>query len=198
MIGNLKKLVKVLTGQCTHPRDERARGDEYGICTNCGEEANAVRYEGKDKPAGFLCETCPEPHPIDVKNRLVCLTCGNELPEPTTEFRKYIRMRKHIRLRVGYPTDRNGKKLSSIPTFNVGLRYFVPGNPLVIRRVWITFTDKRSQKDFAAMLDRRMRFCSDDEGYNEVINEALDIIRKEMPEVEEQVVEHGENDTDEA
>lgn len=190
MIGNLKKLVKVLTGQCTHPRDERARGDEFTTCVDCGQEPN--------EEGAFDTCTGRKLHDFETRRRLVCLTCGNELPEPTTEFRKYIRMRKHIRLRVGYPTDRDGNKLSSTPTFNVGLRYFVPGNPLVIRRVWITFTDKRSQKDFAAMVDRRMRFCSDDEGYNEVINEALDIIRSENPEVEEQVVERGENDTDEA
>lgn len=166
-----KRLLQALTGACEHKREER------GLRT----------IDVRDKDTN---EVTQEEH-------LICLNCGEVLPAPTKVFRSYIKLRKHIRLRVGIPTDRRGNKLSETATYNVGLRYVVPDHPLATKRVWVTFTDKKSQKEFAAQLERRMRLCHDDEAYNEVINEALDLIRSANPEVPEQVVENGDEQSDE-
>lgn len=154
---NPKKLMKLVTGQCQHPREERG-----------------LTEEGKH----------------------ICLSCGEEVSAPTTEFRKLLRMNKHLRLRTGYATDGDGERMTKDPTFNVGIRYVVPGTPQAVRRVWITFEDKKSQKSFAKQMDHRLRYCTDDEGYNAVINEAVDIIRSTNPSVPEQVVERGDEDNE--
>lgn len=130
--------------------------------------------------------------------KVTCLACDTELPIPTTVFRNYVLLRKHIKMRVGMAKDRSGKELSPDPKFAVGLRFVIPGNPKAIRRAWVTFDTKKDQKSFAEQMDRRLRVCQDDEGYNEVINEALDLIRAENPDVEEQVGADGDTENDEA
>lgn len=179
-----KRLLDALTGKCEHKRENRGQR-VFFICNGCGQETG-------EKVACKKCDIAIDSKTS--KTAVVCLYCGTDLPDPTTYFRNYIRLRKHIRLRVGTPRDRAGNALSEVPTFNVGLRFVIPGSPQAVKRVWITFTDKKSQKNFAEQLDRRMRLCRDDEGYNEVINEALDIVRDANPEITEQVVENVEAD----
>lgn len=189
----LARAKDMLLGTCKHPRDQRGFGEGYDFCVDCG-----IRLEGDSSKLPDCGKTPGKGHNLDFRRPLMCLRCQTELPPPTTVFRSYTRLNKHIRLRRGTPTDRNGKKLSENPTYNVGLRFVIPGNSNAVRRAWVTFTDKTSQKKFAGMLDRRLRLCQDDEGYNEVINEALDIIREANPAIEEQVIERGEESDDTA
>jgi hypothetical protein len=95
-------------------------------------------------------------------------------------------------------THENVWSASEQPTYNVGLRYVVPGFPNAVKRVWVTFDDKKSQQNFGTQMQRRMLFCKDDEGYNTVIKEAIDIIREANPDVTEQVVENDDSETDKA
>jgi hypothetical protein len=125
---------------------------------------------------------------------LVCLYCQAELPEPTTIFRSYIRLNKHLRLRVGTPTTRNGKLLDNHSSFLLGMRYVIVSDPHLVKRVWLTFDAKKDRDKFAREVNLKMRLASDDELYNEVINQALDLIRIENPGVVEQVAQDGDNE----
>lgn len=142
------------------------------------------------------CEHKREDRGTTEEGKHVCLNCHEVLEPPTKVFRSYIKLRKHIQLRVGIPTDRSGKKMSDTPTFNVGLRYIIPESPFAVKRVWVTFNNKKDQKNFASMVERRMMLCQDDEAFNEVINEALDIIRDANPGVPEQVAESGDESSE--
>jgi hypothetical protein len=187
----LARVIKALTGACEHKPEERAIS-EQDFCLDCSidltDETTNVLCGGKEGKG----------HNLNTRERLVCLSCGNELAPPTKHFRSYIRLKKHIRFRTGIPTNRNGERLSEQPTYNVGLRYVVPGFPNAVKRVWVTFDDKKSQQNFGTQMQRRMLFCKDDEGYNTVIKEAIDIIREANPDVTEQVVENDDSETDKA
>jgi hypothetical protein len=220
----LARTVKALTGACEHEPEKQAKV-EYLACGECGmelvplpkdrklnindnedREALIERAGGPRFASPYPEVYCPAaPHHNDEKggyvlryvkhSRVICLSCGNEVAPPTTFFRNYIRLNKHVRMRRGTPQDRNGKPLSDIPTFNVGLRFIVPDHPQAVKRVWVTFDEKPASKKFAAMIDREMRFCKNDTEYNNVINRNIDIVRAANPNITEQVVENnGESD----
>lgn len=191
----LTRLVKTLAGQCQHPEEEQARA-EYAVCGTCGMvlvlEAASVNTPVYHCPAATQHNDAKSGEALKFKylNRIVCLTCGETVRPLTAYFRSYVRLRKHIRHRTGIPTNRKGERLSKTPTFNVGLRYVIAEYPNAVKRVWVTFEDKKSAKEFAHQIERRMLFCTDDDGYNAVINDAIAIIRDENPEVTEEVVEN--------